>query len=287
MPLACHCGGYDNAGVAAVDDTLEPELVEQVVDRLGLGNIAVDADGVERLYAAWCRHVPFDNVRKLVARWNGVVDLPGNTAADYFAGWLEHGTGGTCWSSANALTVLARALGLSAHRMWGTFFDRPEMNHGTTVVRHGGTDWLLDSSLLTGRPHPLDESSSAVSHYGYRTRLRPEGSTWVLHADSARGHELMCRLHPGERDLTEFRERHEWSRVHSIFNTELYVLRHLGDAVHCLMGERLTTWTGEGMSTTILGDSDLRAWLRRAGYSPHIIEDVMPERREEGSGRCR
>jgi len=46
---------------------LSRDLLEQVLSRLGLSDRpALTLDGLQTLYAAWCRKVPFDNVRKLI-----------------------------------------------------------------------------------------------------------------------------------------------------------------------------------------------------------------------------
>ena len=45
--------------------------------------------------------------------------LPGTHAIDFFEQWLDHGTGGTCWSSSNALYMLLTALGFTARRIAG------------------------------------------------------------------------------------------------------------------------------------------------------------------------
>src|SRR5215510_10126467 len=48
-------------------EELSMDLLERVLCRLGLaGRPAPTLDGLQTLYAAWCRKVPFDNVRKLI-----------------------------------------------------------------------------------------------------------------------------------------------------------------------------------------------------------------------------
>jgi len=49
------------------------DVLEQVLSRLGLAERpAPTLDGLQRLYAAWCRKVPFDNVFAIL---DGVDDL--------------------------------------------------------------------------------------------------------------------------------------------------------------------------------------------------------------------
>ena len=48
-------------------EELSMDLLEQVLSKLGLADRpAPTLDGLQMLYAAWCRKVPFDNVRKLI-----------------------------------------------------------------------------------------------------------------------------------------------------------------------------------------------------------------------------
>src|SRR4029453_12915515 len=76
------------------------DLLEQVLSRLGLAERpAPTLDGLQTLYAAWCRKVPFDNVRKLIHIHNhDPGPLPGDDSTDFFDAWLTYGTGGTCWA---------------------------------------------------------------------------------------------------------------------------------------------------------------------------------------------
>jgi len=50
-------------------EDLTPDLLERVLMRLGLSERPTPTlDGLQTLYVAWCRKVPFDNVRKLIHR---------------------------------------------------------------------------------------------------------------------------------------------------------------------------------------------------------------------------
>ena len=113
----------DPCGTA--DDTpLPTPLRDAVCARLGIAPAPPTLEFLEAVYAAWCRRVPFDNVRKLIAlREAAPPPLPGTQAADFFEHWLAHGTGGTCWSSSNALYMLVTALGFTARRIAGSMRD--------------------------------------------------------------------------------------------------------------------------------------------------------------------
>ena len=105
--------------------TISENLRLRVAKRLGLEpRLETNIQGLYALYGAWCRKVPFDNVRKLIAlRTGDAGPLPGGDATDFLENFLEHGTGGTCWSSSNALFELATAFGFRARRISGSMRD--------------------------------------------------------------------------------------------------------------------------------------------------------------------
>ncbi len=135
-------------------------LVDAVLERLGLpGAPAADRAGLERIYAAWCQSVPFDNVLKrlwLEEKWPG--RLPGSTPVDFFRDWIEYRTGGTCWAGNGALFGLLRELGFRVELGIATMMaapDTPGPNHGTVVVSLGEGRFVADASILSGAPLQL------------------------------------------------------------------------------------------------------------------------------------
>jgi N-hydroxyarylamine O-acetyltransferase len=256
------------------DDVLDPGLASEVIDRLGVAGVELDGQGVAALYDAWCQQVPFDNLSKLIGLRDSVRPLPGDSADDFFRSWLLHGTGGTCWSSSNALTAVATALGFEAARVMGAMLDLPEPNHGSTVISVEGIDWMVDSSLLTGDPHQIGPLESRTDRYGYRSRLAPDGDTWMMHTDSARGFQLPCRIFRGVRTSEEYRDFHERTRDYSVFNQAPYVLRHLNATVQCLNDYELTIWSDHGISKSRLDDGDRHEWFREAGFSQQLLSDL-------------
>jgi hypothetical protein len=72
------------------------DLLEQVLSRFGLANRpAPTLDGLQTLYAAWCRKVPFGNVRKLThLHSHAPGPLPGDDPAEFLDAWLALLPGG-------------------------------------------------------------------------------------------------------------------------------------------------------------------------------------------------
>lgn len=81
-------------------NALPEELIEAVLAKLILSHRpAPTLEGLKTLYSAWCRRVPFDNIRKLIHLRNADPGpLPGDAAKDFFDHWLRFGSGGTCWA---------------------------------------------------------------------------------------------------------------------------------------------------------------------------------------------
>jgi N-hydroxyarylamine O-acetyltransferase len=260
-----------------MDQPLDARLAGEVTERLGLEGVQPDEQGVAAFYAAWCAHVPFDNLRKLIGLARDAHPLPGDDPNDFFRAWLDHGTGATCWASANALHSLARSIGFDAARVAGAMLDLPDLNHGSVVVTVDGTTWLLDSSLLTGAPLRFDpDHSFAAEHDGYPSSIERDGDTWMVHAESSMIDDMRCRLQPGVRGSDELAALHERTRAWSVFNTTPYVLRHLPGRVEGLRDLEVTTWTaGHARSTRTLDDVGRRAWLLEAGFSQTVVEAAL------------
>ena len=271
--------------MASTDEQLDPERRDAVLDHLGFSSApGVDLDGLTAIYRAWCARVPFDNLRKLIALHGGAPGpLPGLDANDFFEAWLDHRTGGTCWPSANGLHALLVGAGFDSRRVTASMFDRGEPSHGTTIVTIDGVEHLVDSSMLTGRPLPLDPAApTATSGPGLRHRARPVEEGWLFEfARVATDDPLPCRtLSPDATPLAFFEERYEVSRSWSPFNTHVNVLVNRdGRAISYGGGRRFGRSTGasEGEVTDeALDGEELRtALVDEIGYSDRIVDELF------------
>jgi N-hydroxyarylamine O-acetyltransferase len=222
--------------MAEAAPTLSAALVARVLERLGVERPATSIDGLAALYDAWCRAVPFDNVRKLIhVRAGEPARLPGDESADFFEAWLAYGTGGTCWAGNGALFDLAVALGFDARCAISTMEVRPDLppNHGTVIVRLDGERWLVDASMLFGEPLRLDgQASTAVRHPAWGVQCRPDRGTWTVRwRPCGNVTELDCHLNELDVPRAKFHELHESTRAWSGFNYELTARINRGDRV--------------------------------------------------------
>lgn len=254
------------------DSKLPEELMERVLTKLGLTTRpGPDLEGLRAIYDAWCRKVPFDNVRKLIhVRARNGDALPGTTAEDFFEAWLKFGTGGTCWSGAGACQRLLKTLGFDAVRGIGTMLVVPNLppNHGSVLVRFDGAHYLVDCSILHGEPLWLDESGETrVDHPAWGVQCARRDGRWhlawrPLHKPDG----FECRFERFGADHQEFVEFYEKTRPWSPFNYELSVRINRGDNV---------VGAGFGNAVILHGDGSTRSWrVSTEERNRLLIEDI-------------
>ena len=255
--------------------TLSPELRAAVVRRLGLtASLPLDIHGLRTLYAAWCSTVPFDNVRKLVAlRTGDDGPLPGSDATDFLEHWLAHGTGGTCWSSSNALFEVVISYGFDARRVAGSMRDLGVPGHGSVKVRIDGSDWLVDSSMLLMYPIPLPETLHVDRHPLFGVEVEPVDGTHLVWFDTPPYDEYFpCRLLVDPVDHAFYLERYEISRTRGPFNHHLSVRYNRDGARTVLQGHTRHRRTANGLHSDELSPDELCRVLRDdVGMSSEMV----------------
>ena len=222
------------AARACYDNCVRQETVDAVLERLGVGRPDTDLEGLREVYAAWCRAVSFDNVLKLIHLAEGRRGpLPGSTAESFFAEWLEHGTGGTCWSGNGALHALLGALGFDVERVVATMLSSPqatEPNHGSVVATLDGEQWLVDASILGGSPIRIP-GLGELAHDGPLPRFAwLDGRPAVLWRTASAPDGFYCRIERIGAGAAEWDERHQRTAGWSPFNYQLSALLLEGEA---------------------------------------------------------
>jgi N-hydroxyarylamine O-acetyltransferase len=251
---------------------LPEQLVEEILDRLGFNSRPTPTiDALRSVYSAWCEHVPFDNIRKLIhVRSANAAPLPGSTPQDFFEAWLRFGTGGTCWPGAGALHALLTALGFDAVRAIGTMMAAPNLppNHGTVLVNFGSEMFLVDSSILHGHPLSLSrDSETSISHPAWGVRCVWREPNWFVQwRPLMRLEGFECRINSIPPTATDFTDSYSRTRGWSPFNYELSVRVNRGDKV---------IGVASGHSISLLPDGS----VTRTPFTPverrrFLIEDI-------------
>jgi N-hydroxyarylamine O-acetyltransferase len=257
------------------DDTLPPTLKARVVDRLGLAQLPPpNLTGLRTFYKAWCARIPFDNVRKMIALRSGSDQaLPGGHAEEFFEAWLMHGCGGTCWPSSNALFALARSIGFDARRITGSMRDLGVVNHGSVAVTVDGRDWLVDSSMQTSTPLPLERRVFVSDDPVFAAEVEPAEGGFIVWWDMPpNAAYLPCRLHPVEATHDEYLASYERSRERSPFNQRLYARRNREGELLVLFGNTRYVKTSGGLSRSELTREEVVETLHQEiGLSDQLI----------------
>jgi N-hydroxyarylamine O-acetyltransferase len=257
-------------------------LLEDILLRLGFSSQPeLTLDGLRAVYGAWCRRVPFDNVRKLIhVRTADPRPLPGSTPEDFFEAWLRHGTGGTCWAGAGSCHALLRCLGFEAERGVATMLHAPDAppNHGTVRVRLDGEYYLVDCSMLHGEPLRLDaveETRIAHPAWGVVCAIR-DGHWHVTWRALHRVDGFECRLERFGAEADEYQRRYERTREWSPFNYEVTARLNRGEEVTGLaFGEALTLHADGAVSRAQVTHEDRqRLLMERLGLSEEIVSQL-------------
>lgn len=255
---------------------LTDTAIDEVIEKLGfVERPATDVEGLTALYRAWCRQVPFDNLRKLVAMHFSLPEIPGIDPADFFAAWQITGAGSTCWGSNNAIHALLDGLGFEADLVSASMFDG-EMNHGTTIVTIGGSRFVVDTAVHGDLPvEMVDGKITAVEHHGYRTVARQDDKGWLVdHSTPDPDFLLPCRiLDPIDHAVTE--EANEKSRGWSPFNDGIAVGINDAGGVWRLRSTSLVRFDADGITTRELSEPEVDEWLVEvSGHAPQLVAEV-------------
>ncbi len=252
---------------------------EAVLERLGFADAPdPDAAGLAAVYLAWCRRVPFDNLVKRIHLASGATGpIPNGPPEAFFASYLEHGAGGTCWPSSGALFALLDALGFDARRGSAAMGDdgtgERQHSHGTVIVDLDGEEFWVDSSMLTDRVLPLRHGElTRLDDPINPVRAEPVDDTWrVVWRFSITDGEMPCFLLDDDVDEAHYLARYEWSRTNGPFNETVYATRNFdGRRLTVAFGKRFEK-TVDGITSVPLGDDRARVLVYEFGYSEAIV----------------
>ena len=271
--------------MSAPGETLAPELLERILVRLGLLGVPEPSlVDLRVLYDAWCRMVPFDNVRKLIhLRNQDSGPFPGDDSAEFFEAWLRDGTGGTCWGTNGALFRLVRSLGFDAVRGEATMLAAPNAppNHGTVVVTIDDTCYVVDGTFLQLEPLRFDERDTTRAGNGFwGIQCARRDGKWMIRWRPAHAPDGMdCRIERLNVTAELFRERHEATRPWSPFNYQVYARSVRGDSMLSLSyGERVEqTADGRILRSTLDDQERRRMLIEEFGMSDEIVAQLPPD----------
>lgn len=265
---------------------LPEDLAERVLGALGFSARPEPTLGsLQAVYDAWCRRVPFDNVRKLIhLHRNDPSPLPGIRAEDFFEAWLRHHAGGTCWATSNGLFTLLGTLGFEVERGIATMLVAPGIppNHGSVRVRCESQVFLVDTSILTGAPLPLNDHGQAeIRHPAWGVRGEHRDGRWhigwrPLHQPEG----FECGYEHFGASHLEYANLYEGTRGWSPFNYQLTARTNRGDdVIGMTFGNAVTLRADGSVEVQPITDEERRHRLiTDFGMSEELISQLPPDR---------
>ncbi|EPE9057413.1 arylamine N-acetyltransferase [Klebsiella aerogenes] len=258
-------------------------LTEQILEKLGFTNSPpLNKNGLEIIYKAWCRSVPFDNIRKrILIRTGGDYILPGSTPTDFFVNWLRHGTGGTCWAGHGALYSLLKQLGFSVQFGISTMLSNPppaaeSPGHGTLAVKFDNDLFIVDATIFHDTPLPLADWTS--DHPVWGTRVHHDRGFWHINWKPLGRPRVDCRLFNLNALPEEYPHRHELSRSNSRFDGALLIrMANMESITGIVKGEKVIRDSSGKESFQTLTHNDQKKLLVEHFKISEELVDRVPE----------
>ncbi len=270
--------------------TVSPDVIDAVLERLGFADPpAPDRAGLDGVYLAWSRQVPFDNVVKRIHLVSGSADpFPNGPPGAFLAAYVRDGTGGTCWPSSGGLHALLVELGFDARRGSAAMYDNlsgPIHTHGTVIVSIDGVDYWADTSMLTDRVFPVVRGQEThLDDPLHPVRVEPVDQLWrVWWPHPFLDERIGCLLLDHDVTAEHYLARYEVSRGMSPFNTGLHATHNFdGARVTLAFGQRFERCVEGTTSKPLDHDERDRVLVEEFGYSESIVaqlpdDDPRPE----------
>lgn len=195
------------AGQPAV---IVPVMLDRVLARWGLSPLPDDPVArLKVLHAAFVRHVPFENVTKLLrARAVRNVDEARRTPGIFWSDHLSFGGGGTCFATTAAFAGLLNSAGLPAAPAFAELEKEDPRAHAVLLVQAGREAWMSDVGYALAAPVPLPGRTPRIvgtAQYDVELRRGARGELQVLTED-ALGRRFRYRFRPKPASAAAYEE---------------------------------------------------------------------------------
>lgn len=279
--------------IASSEPKLTSEILMRILTKLDLAERPeCSRVGLNRVYAAYCGHVPRDNIQKRI--WltgNQTTPVTGGDPVEFFENWLAHGTGGTCFATSGGLCALLRVLGFDAKRATGCViregieYDR---NHASVIARVDGADFLVDPQQASFAALPIIPGQPSSAGNGiHATRAVPVPGGFELQSfpGSNRQEPLRIRFYLENCvvDHAFFFEKYALSTVRELdrspFNDTLIVSRRFpGSLVIVGRGNRIEVSADNTVTKAEISiDERNRILVEELGISEEITKAIPPD----------
>ena len=263
--------------IVTLNSTLAPEVAEKVLKRFAINlPLIPNEEGLTKLYRGWCRNIPFDNFwKRLKLNKQEFSDQDQINANQFFEIWLQHGLGGTCWTTANAMCELLKHLKFDVRVITGSMGDMGAVNHGSLLVSfNDGKEYIVDTSILNEQPIKID--GVHIENPVHPIQLYNESEAIKIIFEHCTKREPMpCAINKDIISREQIAEFYETSLENSLFNDCVYIRKNEEGIIHSIVGTTYYTKSGNTLGKKKLNEEERKEVLVNImGLSKEIVAHV-------------
>ncbi len=259
-----------------IDSELRLDIKQQVLKKLEISeSIGCTKQNLEDLFKAWCRNIPFDNFWKrmdLIGKSFSQLDQldPNN----FFELWLEHGVGGTCWVTTNAMFELLKDLGFNARVISCSMGDMGIPNHGSIIVTIDNEELIIDTSVLNEQPIELANIKKENEIHPIQV-IHTDSKTTVLFEFVMSRKQMPWTLIDNDINLDTIKSLHETSINASLFNDCIYIRKNSENKTYSLIGNTFYIKSSDKIEAQTLDNNEIKKTLVDVfGFSKEITNHI-------------
>ncbi len=250
--------------------------VQKVLSRFNITDLECNQEGLEKIYQAWCRNIPFDNFwKRLDLAKTPFINKDQIDPTTFFEAWLEHGIGGTCWTTTNALQHLLVEIGFQSRIVGGSMGDMGMVNHGSLIVTtNDGQEFIVDSSI--SNETPIEVTPKTIDNSPHSIQLIDEDvKLSVLFEFPSKKDLMKCAIYNDTFSQKALHKSHLESYTHSLFNDCVYIKKNNELGINTIIGDTLYTKTKNEIKKVTLTKGEIHETLSSImGFSNELIAHI-------------
>lgn len=256
---------------------LDQSIVARVLAKLNLNSeIKNNEESLKLLYSAWCQGIPFDNFwKRLQLSGKSFSEKDQMNPNHFFEIWLDHGVGGTCWTSTKAMGALLNHLGFNVRFITGSMGDMGMPNHGSLIVTfENGKEFIIDTSILNN--HPIDISGQGIKDSVHPVQLVNDEKKTMLVFEHVTKREIMpCSINLDGISEDEISEHYGVSVQMSLFNDCVYIRKNTIEGVLSIVGNTFSNKLSKTIEKKELTKKEIsEVLINTMGFSKEIVTHI-------------
>ncbi|SED15546.1 Arylamine N-acetyltransferase [Tenacibaculum sp. MAR_2009_124] len=255
---------------------ISPEVLHKLLNRFKLSTTECNEEGLKKVYQAWCRNIPFDNFwKRLELEQSPFIEKDQIDATTFFEAWLEHGIGGTCWTTTNALQALLIDMGFQVKFVGGSMGDMGLVNHGSLIVTtNDKREFIVDTSI--SNEVPIEIIPNTIDNTPHSIQLIDEQEKLSILFEFPSKKDLMkCAIYNNTLSSENVQKHHKESYTNSLFNDCVYIKKNNEFGINTIIGNTLYTKTKNEIKKVTLNKEEIEKVLSNVmGLSDEIITHI-------------